>query len=53
MLSFVAYFRGKLTFAADLSVGDGARGKDAADPQVNKLGLQNLAYPALAREPAR
>ena len=51
MLSFVAYFRGKLTFAADLSAEMVRAGQDAADPQVVSWGLTNLAYPGLARGP--
>ena len=51
MLSFVAYFRGKLTLTADLSAELVRAGQDAADPQVTSWGLQNLAYPGLARGP--
>ena len=51
MLSFVAYFRGNLPLAATLTADLVRAGQDAADPQVASWGLQNLAYPGLARGP--
>jgi class 3 adenylate cyclase/tetratricopeptide (TPR) repeat protein len=51
ILSFVAYFRGKLMVAANLSAELVRAGQDAADPQVASWGLQNVAYPGLACGP--
>jgi class 3 adenylate cyclase/tetratricopeptide (TPR) repeat protein len=51
MLSFIVYFRGKLDLAAKLAADLVRAGEDAADPQVASWGLQNCAYPGLARDP--
>ena len=51
MLSFVTYFRGNLPLAATLTADLVRAGQDAADPQVASWGLQNVAYPGLARGP--
>jgi class 3 adenylate cyclase/tetratricopeptide (TPR) repeat protein len=51
ILSFVTYFRGRLTLAEHLSAELVRAGQDAADPQVASWGLQNSAYPGLACGP--
>jgi tetratricopeptide (TPR) repeat protein len=51
MLSLVLHFRGDLAGADALAHEQIRAGEDAADPQVASWGLQNLAFPGLARGP--
>ena len=51
ILSFVIYFRGNLPLAITVNQGLIRAGQDAAEPQVETWGHQNLGYPMMACGP--
>ena len=51
ILSFVIYFRGNLPLAITVNLELIRAGQDAAEPQVETWGHQNLGYPMMARGP--